>query len=151
MSIDLQHQQVAELEFRASEDAACSASPGETKMKKLILAAALLCGGFILAPSAVQAAPLNIGVGVGVGFGTGGVYLNLGSVAFNQRYVVAGQAWVNEPYIYWINVPDPFTGRVYPVQRIGYTRRLVVLYLDTWQGGYGYFDRWGNPVPYRRW
>lgn len=126
-------------------------------MKRLLFAAALLLCGFTAMQSEAQASPIRIGVGVGVngvgvgaGFGIArnGINLNIGTVGFNQRYVVAGQAWVNEPYFYWVNIPDPRTGRVVPVRRVGYTRRLVVLYLDTWQGGYGYFDRWGNPVPY---
>ncbi len=89
-----------------------------------------------------------VNLGIGFGIARGGINLTVGSVGFNQRYVMAGQAWVNAPYIWYQYVPDPFTGRVVPVQRIGYTRRLVVLYYDTWQGGYGYFDQFGNPVPY---
>lgn len=146
-------------------------------MKRVLSIAALLLVGFFGSGN-VQAAPqhLHAGVGVGVGVGhvgvgvgvghthvgiglgggfgiaRGGINLTVGSIGFNQRYVVAGQAWVNEPYIWYQYVPDPFTGRVVPVQRIGYNRRLVVLYYDTWQGGYGYFDRFGNAVPYNnRW
>lgn len=115
-------------------------------MKKFALAAALLFGAAFLVPQSASAAQVN----VGVGFSVGGFNFSIGSAAFNQRFVAVGQAWVNEPYVYWQNVPDPTTGRIYRVQRIAYTRRLVVLYLDTWQGGYGYFDRWGNPIPYNR-
>ncbi len=118
-------------------------------MKSFALAAALVFG-LILVPAqnASAGVNLNLGVGVGVGFAGGGVTLTVGSPAFNQRYVPVGQAWVNEPYIYRQAVVDPLTGRVYVVQRIAYTRRLVVLYYDRLQGGYGYFDRLGNPIPW---
>lgn len=116
-------------------------------MTRQFLALALAACTAFAVPEAAQAA--NANVRVGVSFSTGFVNFAVGTAAFNQRYVVAGQAWVNEPYVYWINVPDPTTGKVYRVQRIGYTRRLVVLYLDTWTGTYGYFDRWGNPVPWQ--
>jgi len=115
-------------------------------MKRFALTLALLLGGFFCLQTQAQAAHVQLGIGLGVG--TGGIHLNVGTQAFNQRYVPVGQAWVNEPYVYWQNVPDPVTGRIYRVQRIAYTRRLVVLYYDNWQGGYGYFDRWGNPIPW---
>ena len=128
-------------------------------MKRLFMAMSLMVVGVLFTAQEANAGHVGAGVGLqigggGVGFGLsvggGAVRLNIGGAGFNQRYVAAGQAWVNEPYIYWQSIPDPTTGRIYRVQRIGYTRRLVVLYLDTWTGGYGYFDRFGNPIPYRR-
>lgn len=139
-------------------------------MKRWLIALALVCAGLTASASAAQAAGLEIGArlgvgvgtqvgggagikigigsNVGIGFASGGVNLQVGTVAFRQRFIPVGQVWVNEPYIYWQTIADPFTGRLVRVQRIGYTRRLTVLYLDTWQGGYGYFDRWGNPIPW---
>lgn len=115
-------------------------------MKRFVLALLLIVGASSFCAQEASASQFQLGIGVG----RGGVQLQIGSVGFNQRYVAAGQAWVNEPYIYWQSIPDPLTGHVYRVQRIGYTRRLVVLYYDRLLGGYGYFDRYGNPIPYRR-
>lgn len=101
-------------------------------MKRLTLALALALGG-IFAVTQEAAAQVNFGINVR-----------------NQRYVAAGQAWVNEPYIYWQAIPDVTTGRVRVVPRTGFTRRLVWLYLDTYTSSYFYLDRLGNPVPYQR-
>lgn len=127
-------------------------------MKALTFALALLCGAFAFTPSAEARPPVQAGVGIGVGVRVGGfangLQVVIGNPGFNQRYVAAGLAWVDEPYIYWQTIRDPFTGRVHRVQRIGTYRRQVVIYLDTWTNTYGYFDSYGNPIPWnggRRW
>lgn len=117
-------------------------------MKRFALALLLIVGASFFSAQEASAGQFQLGIGVGVA--RGAVQVQIGGGGFNQRYVAAGQAWVNEPYIYWQSIPDPVTGRIYRVQRIAYTRRLVVLYYDRLLGGYGYFDRYGNPIPYRR-
>lgn len=119
-------------------------------MKTLTLGLALLCSAFALTGTAEARPPVaqaNVHVGVGVGFANG-LQVVIGNPGFNQRYVAVGQAWVNEPYIYWRTIRDPFTGRIVTVRQVGTYRRLVVLYLDRVTNTYGYFDSYGNPIPW---
>ncbi len=119
-------------------------------MRNFALTAALLFCGLFAVTQETQASPIRIGVGVG--FSNGGVRVQVGGLN-NQRYVAAGMAVVYEPYFYNVPVVNVTTGRVVIVQRVGYNRRQVWLYLDTWSGSYVYFDRFGNLMPYRanRW
>lgn len=117
-------------------------------MKLFTLTAALLFCGLFAAPQKAQA----IGIGVGVGVGNGGVCVSVGPM-LNQRFLAAGMAVVYEPYIYTRPVVNVTTGKVEMVRQVGYTRRQVWLYLDTWSNSYFYFDRYGNLLPYQpnRW
>lgn len=65
-----------------------------------------------------------------------------------NRYVFHFLAWVDEPYIAYRVIPDPYTGRYHKVRVLRYNRVLVRVYLDRMSNTYGYFDRFGNPVPY---
>lgn len=64
------------------------------------------------------------------------------------RYQFHFLAWIDEPYIAYRMVPDPYTGRVHRVQVIRYNRILRKIYYDRQTNTYGYFDNFGNPVPY---
>jgi hypothetical protein len=114
-------------------------------MKRLVLVAAMLFFGIFMTQQTANAQSVRFGVNLG--FQPNGFQFNVGA-GFNQRYVAAGQAWVNEPYVYWRRVPDVTTGKVHLVPQVGYTRRLVVLYLDTWTSTYFYRDSMGNVVPW---
>lgn len=112
-------------------------------MKQISLALVLAVFGCLALPQDSRAGELRLGVTVGQ------VQVQLGGGVFNQRLVPVFQAWVNEPYIFWRVVPDPANGRVYRVPEVRYTRRLVWVYYDRVTNAYGYFDRFGNPVPYQ--
>ncbi len=115
-------------------------------MTKFALTAALMFCGLFAAMPAAQAAPIRIGVGVG--FSNGGVHFQAGGFD-NQRYVQAGMVVVYEPYFYTRRIWNASTGRVEVVKAVGYNRRQVWLYLDTWTNSYFYFDSAGNLLPYR--
>lgn len=65
-----------------------------------------------------------------------------------NRYAFHFLAWINDPYIAYQVIPDPYTGRFHTVPVVRYNRILVRVYLDRITNTYGYFDRFGNPVPY---
>ena len=65
-----------------------------------------------------------------------------------NRYVLHFLAWIDEPYIAYRVIPDPYTGKVHTIPTIRYRRVLTPIYLDRLTNTYGYFDRFGNPVPY---
>ena len=118
-------------------------------MKAFTLALALVAGSFFLTETAQagHCPPVTAGVSVGVNVGfANGFQVVIGAPGFNQRYIAVAQVWVNEPYIYWTTVRDPFTGRIVPVRRVGVWRHLTWLYLDQVTGNYGYFDSYGNPI-----
>lgn len=116
-------------------------------MKRLAFVAALLCGSLFFASNS-EAAPVKTKPKTG-SFAAGAVNLAVGTANFNQRYVAVAQAWVDEPYIFWRAVPDPYTGQVRQIPAVAYSRRLVWLYYDQVSNTYGYFDVYGNPVPYQ--
>ena len=64
-----------------------------------------------------------------------------------NRYIPVFQAWIDEPFIFYRVVPSP-NGPV-PLPSIGYNRRLVQVFYDRVTNAYGYFDQFGNPVPYK--
>ena len=73
-------------------------------------------------------------------------------VVVPNRYVPVFQAWIDEPYVVYRWVLDPLTGNLVPVPVVYTYRRLVWVYLDRVTNTYGYFDRFGFPVPYvTRW
>lgn len=84
----------------------------------------------------------------GANFSRGSVGVVIGTVPFNQRYVAVHQAWVDQYYFYWTMIPDLTTGRLVPVRQVGYYRRLVWVYYDRVTGLSGYFDAYGNAMPW---
>jgi hypothetical protein len=114
-------------------------------MKKFALAALLTFLSVFALTQETQAGGLRLGITAGR------VNVQVGGVVFSNfagRLVPVFQAWVNEPYVFWRVVPDQF-GRIYRIPEVRYTRRLVWVYYDQVTNSYGYFDRFGNPVPYR--
>lgn len=70
------------------------------------------------------------------------------NVNLNNRYVFHFLAWIDEPYIAYRTIADPYNGKWHRIPVVRYQRVLKRIYYDRLTNTYGYFDRFGNPVSY---